>query len=43
MWYKLRQAKREKLDLEYNYFLRVDQVMERMSSVVGDSDFEFST
>ena len=31
VWYKLRQARREKLDLEYNFFVRIDSVMTRMS------------
>ena len=36
IWYKLRQARKEKVNLEYEFFVRVDAVMARMSHVVGE-------
>ena len=36
IWYKLRQARQEKLDLEFNFFTRVDSVMARMSNIFQD-------
>lgn len=40
IWYKLRQARRQKVDLEYDFFVRVDAVMARMSRVCGPSSTE---
>mmetsp|Transcript_570 Transcript_570/g.1098 ORF Transcript_570/g.1098 Transcript_570/m.1098 type:complete len:158 (-) Transcript_570:25-498(-) len=42
IWYKLRTGRDEKLELEYNFFVRVDQVMARMAKVIEDDKFEFS-
>ena len=39
IWYKLRQARQEKLDLEFNFFTRVDSVMARMSNIFQDEQF----
>ena len=39
IWHKLRTGRQQKLDLEYNFFLRVDAVMARMSHVFKDEAF----
>ena len=33
IWYKLRKARQEKLDLELDFFTRVDSVMARMANI----------
>jgi len=38
IWYKLREARRQKLDLEYNFFSRVDSVMARMSHLTEQTE-----
>ena len=35
IWYKLRQARRQKVNLEHDFFVRVDAVMARMSGLEG--------
>ena len=37
IWYKIRQARREKVELEYDFFVRVDAVLARMSEILGES------
>ena len=39
IWYKLRKGRQQKLELEYNLFLRVDAVMARMSHVFKDEAY----
>lgn len=39
IWHKLRKGRKEKVDLEYNFFLRVDNVMARMAYLFEDSEF----
>jgi len=39
VWYKLRQARREKLELEMSFFGRVDAVMSRMARVFGENEY----
>ena len=39
IWYKLRQARQEKLDLEFEFFTRVDSVMARMSNIFKDENY----
>ena len=36
IWYKLRKAREQKLDLEHGFFMRVDEVMARMSNIFKD-------
>lgn len=36
IWYKLRQGRKQKLDLEYQFFDRIETVMGRMSSAFED-------
>jgi hypothetical protein len=40
VWYKLRQGRREKIDLEFQFFVRVDAVMARMSNIFDDDEFK---
>ena len=42
IWYKLRKAREDKLDLEYRFFMRVDSVMARMSNIFKDHEYEVS-
>ena len=39
IWYKLRQARREKMDLEFSFFQRVEGIMLTMSNVFEDKTF----
>lgn len=36
IWYKLRQARREKMDLEYMFFKRTESIMATMDSVLAN-------
>lgn len=36
IWYKMRKARSQKLDLEHTFFIRVDAVMTRMSNIFQD-------
>lgn len=36
MWYKMRQARREKLDLEFGFFQRVEGIMVTMTNIFRD-------
>jgi hypothetical protein len=36
IWHKLRQARREKMDLEYMFFKRTESIMATMNSVLSD-------
>ena len=40
IWYKLRQARKEKVDLEYKFFIRVDSVLTRMNNIFRKQDAE---
>ena len=40
IWYKLRKAREQKLDLEYGFFMRVDEVMARMSNIFKDETYK---
>lgn len=40
VWYKLRQARREKMDLEFTFFQRVEGIMLTMANVFEDSQFK---
>jgi hypothetical protein len=39
VWYKLRQARREKLELEFTFYQRVEGIMLRMSNIFNDQEF----
>lgn len=39
IWYKLRQSRRDKLDLEFQFFQRVEGIMIRMSEIFNDQEF----
>jgi len=39
IWYKLRQSRRDKLDLEFQFFQRVEGIMIRMSDIFNDQEF----
>lgn len=39
VWYKLRQARRDKLDLEFTFYQRVEGIMLRMSNIFEDQQF----
>ena len=36
IWYKLRKGRQDKLDLEHQFFVRVDSVMARMANIFND-------
>jgi hypothetical protein len=40
IWYKLRQARSQKVDLEYKFFLRVDSVLARMNNIFRKKDVQ---
>lgn len=39
VWYKCRQGRKEKLDLEFSFYSRVEGVMLRMSEIFEDQNF----
>lgn len=39
VWQKLRKGRKEKVELEYNFFLRVDNVMARMAYLFEDAEY----
>jgi hypothetical protein len=39
VWHKLRKARQEKVNLEFKFFLRVDNVMARMAYMFEDENF----
>ncbi len=39
IWYKLRQSRRDKLELEFQFFQRVEGIMLRMSDIFNDDEF----
>jgi hypothetical protein len=39
IWYKLRQGRREKLELEMSFFARVDAVMARMAKMFKEEEY----
>ena len=39
VWYKCRQAKREKMELEFAFFQRVEGIMLKMQNVFNDSKY----
>lgn len=39
IWYKLRQSRKDKLDLEFTFYQRVEGIMLRMSNIFNDQDF----
>lgn len=39
IWYKLRQARRDKIDLEFSFYQRVEGLMLRMSNIFQDQKF----
>ena len=39
IWYKLRQSRKDKLDLEFTFYQRIEGVMSRMNGVFNDSEF----
>jgi hypothetical protein len=42
IWYKLRQARREKLEMEFTFYQRVEGIMLRMSNIFNDQEFGLS-
>lgn len=42
IWYKLREARRQKLDLEFSFFQRVEGIMIKMDEVFGEQGFQIN-
>lgn len=43
IWYKLRQSRKDKVELEYQFFNRMETVMLRMASILDDQEFVATT
>ena len=42
MWYKMRQSRRDKLNLEFAFFQRVEGIMVTMTNIFGDEERKYS-
>ena len=39
IWYKLRQSRKDKLELEFTFYQRVEGIMLRMTDIFNDKEF----
>ena len=39
IWYKLRQSRKDKLELEFTFYQRVEGIMLRMTDIFNDMEF----
>ena len=39
IWYKLRQSRKDKLELEFTFYQRVEGIMLRMNDIFNDKEF----
>ena len=39
MWYKMRQSRRDKLELEFSFFSRVEGIMVTMTNVLDQQNY----